>query len=83
MKAKLLTGIRPLWFFLAFGVGLLACYILAPGREVVVRFPSPQNAGKVVYRDDADASCFVYDATPVDCDAAQADRLRAQPAVEA
>ena len=46
----LLGHIRPLWFFAAFAFGLLACYVLQPKPEVVVRFPSPYNAGKVVYR---------------------------------
>ena len=76
---KLLTGIRPLWFFLAFAIGLLGCYLLAPAREVVVRFPSPYNAGKVVYRDKA-ANCFVYDATEVSCPS-NGEGVRPQPLV--
>ena len=62
----LLGRIRPLWFFVSFAFGLLACYILTPAPEVVVRFPSPYNAGQVVYRDKAQ-NCFTYSATEVGC----------------
>ena len=76
----IITGIRPLWFFLAFGIGLLACYLMAPAPEVVVRFPSPTNAGKVVYRDEKTDSCYVYEADQVDCQSA-GDKVRAQPLI--
>lgn len=62
----LLSIIRPRWFFAAFAIGLLYCYMTTPPPEVVVRFPSPYNAGKVVYKDAGDA-CFTYDAAEVDC----------------
>ncbi len=62
----LLGHIRPLYFFVAFAVGLLACYLLTPPPEVVVRFPSPYNAGQVMYRDKAQ-NCFTYSATEVSC----------------
>ena len=62
----LLGNIRPLWFFLAFGIGLLMCYVLTPAPEVVIKFPSPYNAGQVMYRDKA-KTCFTYDATEVTC----------------
>jgi hypothetical protein len=58
--------IRPLWFFGAFALGLLVCYLLAPTPEVVVKFPSPYNAGHVVYKDKAD-NCFKFDASKVAC----------------
>lgn len=74
----MITGIRPLWFFLAFGIGLLACYVMAPAPEVIVKFPSPKNAGQVVYHDDNTDSCFVYEADQVDCQSS-GDKVRPQP----
>ena len=62
----LLGRIRPLWFFVSFAIGLLACYVLTPAPEVIVRFPSPYNAGEVVYRDKAQ-NCFTYSAEEVGC----------------
>jgi hypothetical protein len=38
-------------FIIAFSVGIAACYLIAPAPKVVVKFPSPTNAGKVVYQD--------------------------------
>lgn len=67
LHGMLLIGrIQPLWFFLAFGIGLLICYVLTPAPEVVVKFPSPYNAGNVVYRDKSD-TCFTYMANEVAC----------------
>jgi hypothetical protein len=58
--------IRPLYFFIAFAVGLLLCYVYNPSPEVIVKFPSPYNAGNIVYKDKAD-SCYKFDASKVSC----------------
>ena len=51
---------------IAFALGLLYCYVTKPKPELVVKFPSPQNAGKVVYHSDDD-TCFKYEASKVEC----------------
>jgi len=58
--------IIPLYFFIAFAIGLLICYTTNPKPEVVVKFPSPYNAGQVVYKDKAD-QCYKYSASKVAC----------------
>jgi hypothetical protein len=58
--------INPLYFFIAFAVGLLFCYTTTPKPEVIIKFPSPYNAGKVVYKDKGD-SCYKIDASKVAC----------------
>jgi hypothetical protein len=63
---SILRNLSPLWFFVSFAIGLLACYLMTPAPEVVVRFPSPYNAGKIVYNDHAH-NCFVYNSTEVEC----------------
>jgi hypothetical protein len=62
----LLGHIRPVWFFAALAVGLLYTYLVAPAPEVVVKFPSPYNAGQVVYKDKAE-TCYRYSASRVSC----------------
>ena len=62
----LFKKIQPLYFFLAFAVGLLLCYVTNPKPEVIIKFPSPYNAGKIVYKDKAD-SCYKYSASQVAC----------------
>lgn len=53
-------------FILAFAVGLLYVYLTAPMKRSVVVFPTPFNAGQVVYEDDA-GTCFKYKAIVKDC----------------
>jgi hypothetical protein len=63
---KFLKQIDPLWFFVSLAVGFLAVYVMAPKPQIVVKFPSPQNAGKIVYKDNSN-TCFVYKADSVSC----------------
>jgi hypothetical protein len=73
----MLTRIKPLYFFLSFGIGLLLVYFLQPSPKVVLKFPSPFNAGQVTYREDD--SCYKYNATKVDC---PEDGVKPQPLFE-
>lgn len=75
-----LDKINPFYFFLAFAVGLLFCYISTPKPEVVLKFPSPYNAGKVTYTDKAN-SCYKYKAEKVECPANKA-MIKDQPILE-
>ena len=69
--------IDPLYFFIALAVGFLAVYIMSPQPQVVVKFPSPHNAGKVVYRDNAE-TCYVYRADATECPADKS-KIKPQP----
>ncbi len=62
----MLGKISPFYFILAFAFGIFYCYFTKPQPEVIVKFPSPQNAGKVIYK-GSDDSCFKYDASKVAC----------------
>jgi hypothetical protein len=53
-------------FIAAFSVGIVACYLMAPKPKLVVRFPTPLNAGNIVYK-DSDENCFVFKANKVQC----------------
>lgn len=52
----------------SFTVGVLFTYLLTPPPKVIVKFPSPFNAGKIMYRDNADA-CYKFKSDAVDCSA--------------
>jgi len=58
--------INPYWFILAIGVGFFFIYVFSPPPQVVIKFPNPYNAGKVVYHDKSDA-CYVYKAEKEAC----------------
>lgn len=62
----LFDKINPLWFFLAFAIGLLYCYISKPAPQIVMKFPSPYNAGKVTYKKE-DGSCYKVRANKSEC----------------
>jgi hypothetical protein len=63
---KLFGYIQPLYFFTAFAVGMLFAYVLTPPPQIVVKFPTPYNSDKVVYRDQTD-TCYKYLAEQVSC----------------
>lgn len=58
--------IEPLYFFLALGVGLFLTYVMTPPPDIIIKYPTPENAGSVIYRDTADV-CYKYRAEEVDC----------------
>jgi hypothetical protein len=65
----------------AFAVGILFVYLMAPTPTVVVKFPTPYNAGKVTYEDKSQ-TCYQYSAEKVTCDAAGGASVKPQPIVE-
>lgn len=58
--------IHPVYFFIAFAFGLFYCYITKPQPQVVMKFPTPVNAGKIVYK-HTDGSCYKYKADKTEC----------------
>ena len=55
-------------FILAFCSGLLYVYLFTPHKQIVVKYPNPFNAEKLVYSDSTDG-CYKYKANKVDCPA--------------
>ncbi len=53
-------------FLTAFSLGLLFVYLSRPKPQIVIKFPSPYNAGHV-YRESSGDACFRYKATRVTC----------------
>jgi hypothetical protein len=62
---KMIKFFKPLYFFLSFAIGLFMVYLFQPAPTVVVKFPSPYNAGKITY--SKDDSCYKFKSTMVDC----------------
>ena len=69
--------IQPLYFLVAFGLGLLYCYISKPKPQVVLKFPSPTNVGKVTYK-SGDGSCYKFKANKESCPLDK-DLIKPQP----
>lgn len=64
--SNIFKSINPIYFIISFAIGLFLVYVFNPPPNVVVKFPSPYNAGKIVYRDKND-TCYVYKASSVSC----------------
>ena len=58
--------IDPFYFLMALCVGLLYTYVSTPPPHVVVKYPTPFNAGKITYVDDAGV-CYKYKVEPKQC----------------
>ena len=48
-------------------IGMFFVYILKPTASVIYKYPTMDNAGKIVYQ-DRNGVCFKYHADTVDCD---------------
>lgn len=62
----LLDYIDPLYFLIALCLGLLYTYVSAPVPQVIIKYPTPFNAGKVTYVDQNDV-CYKYQIKKVSC----------------
>jgi hypothetical protein len=76
----ILDKINFFYFIVSFTFGLFICYITTPPPEIILKFPSPTNAGKVVYKDKAE-QCYSYKAEKKECPLDK-KHLKAQPILE-
>lgn len=53
-------------FFISFCIGMFMVYITVPLPEIIIRYPTPMNSGKVIYKDNSDM-CYVYDSKEIQC----------------
>ena len=62
----LIDKIDPLFFFISLCVGLFLCYITAPTPDIIIKYPTPENSDKLVFRDKAD-NCYKFVSNEVEC----------------
>jgi hypothetical protein len=56
----------PLYFFIALSIGLFYTYLTTPMPDIIIKYPTPENAGKIIYKDRADV-CYKYVSKEVSC----------------
>lgn len=71
--------VNSIFFLLAFGIGMFFVYIYHPEPTIIIKHPTPENAGKIIYQDDAE-SCYKYKAIEVECPS-DPDLISNQPLV--
>lgn len=60
--------IDPYWFMISFFVGMFFVYISTPKPDIIIKYPTLENAGKIIYQDDA-GECYKYMVKNVQCPA--------------
>jgi len=53
-------------FIIAFAIGILYVYISTPKPKIVIKYPTPYNSNKIVYRNDNDI-CYKYQVEEIKC----------------
>ena len=66
MELKYLNKIDTMGFLIGFSLGMLYVYVMQPIPKIIIRHPSPNNVGRVVYHDDND-KCYKYMSEEIKC----------------
>ncbi len=55
--------------YLAIGIiiGIIGVYFIKPTQNIIYKYPTPENAGKIIYK-DKNGICYKYSSKEVDCD---------------
>lgn len=53
-------------FFIAFFMGLLYIYIESPKPRLIIKYPTPYNVGKIIYKNSS-GNCYKFKADIVSC----------------
>lgn len=62
----LFEHVNPLIFLISLSIGIFLTYIFVPPTRVVMVHPTPYNAEKIIYKDDAGV-CYRYKVQEVHC----------------
>jgi hypothetical protein len=63
----MLKHIRLIPLLVGLVIGIVGILFIHPEKSVIYKYPTPENAEKVVYK-DKNGICYTYKANVVDCD---------------
>lgn len=53
-------------FIIAFAIGIFYVYIATPKPKIIIKYPTPYNANRVVYKNENDI-CYKYQVEEIKC----------------
>ena len=62
----ILHYIDTFWFLIALCIGLFVVYSTTPSPDIIVKYPTPQNSHRLVFKDDVD-NCYKFKTTEISC----------------
>ena len=68
------------YFLISFCIGILYVYLVQPSKEIVYRFPNPNNTS-LIYKDKND-NCYKYKIEERNCNELNKNQIKSQPIVE-
>ena len=58
--------IEPFYFLMALFFGLFMVYLTTPSPDIIIKYPTPENADSMIYKDDAE-NCYKFKTEEVKC----------------
>jgi len=62
----LIDYIEPFYFIISFTIGIFIVYMYMPQPDVIVKYPTPENANDTIFKDDVD-NCYKFKTTEIPC----------------
>lgn len=63
----MLKHIRIIPLVIGIVIGIIGILFIKPSKNVIHKYPTPETAGKLVYK-DKNGVCYKYNAKQVECD---------------
>lgn len=76
---EMLKHIKLHYILLGLIIGILGVFFIKPQKTIIYKYPNPENAGKITYK-DKNGVCYKYNAKEVDCDT-NVSRIKQYPLI--
>ena len=63
----MLKHIRVIPLIVGIVIGVIAILCIKPQKNIVYKYPTPENSGKITYK-DKNGVCYKYSSKQADCD---------------
>lgn len=73
----MLKHIRLIPLIIGIIIGVIGIYFVKPEQSIIYKYPTPENAGKLIYK-DKNGLCYKYTFKEVNCDSNES-RLKDYP----